>query len=332
MWRAFQQPIVTLLHALHDGPTEELQHVRAELAQLRQIATDAVTSLQKSFFEIESLIRAQRDSLDALLNGADAPSAAADDLNLGAFVREMGPLFRSLGELLGNLVDKGSEGACRVEGLSTNVAQTRGLLRKFESIESQTFVLALNASVEAARAGVHGRGFGVVAQEVRNLARFSKELNEQIASQLEHTQLSLAEVRTVLIEGTSKEAACAEHSRARIELLLQKLTVLDRRLTADLDATRSISARVSVQVSMAVQALQFEDMTAQLIDCISKRLTRIEDSLTKLQGLAEASVDSNGSLVDALSSGAGSIAEQYEAPINSPVSQTDSSVGTIDVF
>lgn len=94
-------------------------------------------------------------------------------------------------------VDASSE---RTEALSQAMAeltaqadQMKDMVQTIDAIAFQTNILALNASVEAARAGDHGRGFSVVAQEVRKLSNQTAEAAKQVQSMIENTSRSVAE-------------------------------------------------------------------------------------------------------------------------------------------
>ena len=76
----------------------------------------------------------------------------------------------------------------------TNASESKSIITTIDSIAFQTNILALNASVEAARAGQHGKGFAVVAEEVRNLASKSAESVSQIESKLSAIQSSSATI------------------------------------------------------------------------------------------------------------------------------------------
>lgn len=68
------------------------------------------------------------------------------------------------------------------------MSQMNGMVEKMQEVAAQTNLLAINASVESARAGEAGQGFTVVSNEVRRLALMSAEASKQIAEELQHIQ------------------------------------------------------------------------------------------------------------------------------------------------
>ena len=103
-----------------------------------------------------------------------------------------------------------------------NAAETKSIISAIQNIAFQTNILALNASVEAARAGQHGRGFAVVAEEVRNLAAKSGEAASEIESKLGAIQHSSVLI-TSDIKGTVSLVNEQAKAAAEIKEMMDKL-------------------------------------------------------------------------------------------------------------
>jgi methyl-accepting chemotaxis protein len=99
-----------------------------------------------------------------------------------------------------------------VENLSGNAEAIEEIIATVQDIASQSNVLAVNASIEAARAGDAGRGFGVVAQEMKSLSDQSREATKQVYARLEEIQESVEAVVQATSEGSGAVDAGVEQS------------------------------------------------------------------------------------------------------------------------
>ena len=153
-----------------------------------------------------------------------------------------------------------------MEGLNTNMhdVQERAadmekqvtdigvILETINKLADQTNLLALNAAIEAARAGEHGRGFAVVADEVRTLAQGSRESSDKISALLEEIQsISLA-----VVQGINTNVDAAEEALASTQSAEGQAQDVQRHAKDTEDMSTTVSAAAEEQSTVAQQIAQ----------------------------------------------------------------------------
>ncbi|BEL11647.1 methyl-accepting chemotaxis protein [Actinoplanes sichuanensis] len=117
---------------------------------------------------------------------------------------EMGRSANGLADFARVAVTDAERGLGTVSSLRTSSDEIRHAVDLINQVAAQTRLLALNATIEAARAGSAGRGFGVVANEVKNLANETSSSSEQIMNQVNTVQQSAADAIAVLEAVTNR--------------------------------------------------------------------------------------------------------------------------------
>ncbi|MGC1460806.1 MAG: methyl-accepting chemotaxis protein [Terracidiphilus sp.] len=172
----------------------------------------------------------------------------------------------------------------RIEGLAGEVRALTPLIKVITSIAQQTSLLALNAEIEAARAGSAGRGFGVVAIEVRKLSVLSTQAAADIATKINST---CKRVDNELAE--SKLSLEQYESNTGMQNLILGLSDMQQEFTKNgqllLDVISEVDANYEESIDRLSEALghiQFQDVMRQRMEHVQEALIEMREHLQRL--------------------------------------------------
>lgn len=268
--------------------TDASNQLASASEELHAVTEDSTRGLHQQNSEIEQAATAVNEmtsAVEEVAHNAVTTSQASQQADSTAYSgrEQVGQTVNSIAQLSSEI----GETSTRVEELAHNVRDISQVLAVIGSIAEQTNLLALNAAIEAARAGEQGRGFAVVADEVRALAHRTQQSTQEIEQMINLIQT-----------GTGLAVASMQSSRERVELTLEVARAAGNALDEIAVAISSINERnlviASASEEQANVAREVDRNLTNIRDLSQQTATGADQTSSASQELSRLAIDLSG--------------------------------------
>jgi methyl-accepting chemotaxis protein len=284
-WMGFEldsarKNVANLVKTLTGGVTQ-LESATGNMASISKATVDGVLSQQSETAQVATAMNEMAASVQEVARTAAGAAEAARNADNEAkagkqvVIDTMGSIDSLAGE-----VEKAAQ---TLTNLETDISNIGAIVDVIRGITEQTNLLALNAAIEAARAGEHGRGFAVVADEVRTLAARTQSSTHEIEEMVERLQAGAQEAVSVMNDGRERAQASVEKAAsagAALDTITGMITTLDE-MSAQISSAANEQSSVAEDINRGIVNIsQVAETTAEG----ARESSEAVDSLASISG------------------------------------------------
>jgi methyl-accepting chemotaxis protein len=284
-FNAFADRIHTLLTEVRDV-TGGVADVAAQLVDSSNETQTDMDSQRQQAFQVSAAIEEMAASVSEVSNKASLTRDRSSEA--GGLARKGSGAVGQTVESINSIRSGVGVAMEAVNELGRSSDQIGTIIEMINDIADQTNLLALNAAIEAARAGEHGRGFAVVADEVRKLAERTQSATGQVGGVIQSIQGKTREAVDLMNNSAGQVEAGVNTARSAgatlEEIVTSSTDVAD--MIGGITATFEEQAAASRNISEAMDQInQLTEKTADLSKISTERSAELSGSVDRLRGL-----------------------------------------------
>jgi len=264
---------------------QSTEHIASATEEISSSATQSSQGAETQKDQTNQVATAMQEMSSTVLQVSENSNKAAESAKRsGEMARSGGQIVTETVQVIQNLANSTRDNGAKIQELGKSSDQIGQIIGVIDDIADQTNLLALNAAIEAARAGEQGRGFAVVADEVRKLAERTTQATKEIAQMIKTIQ-----------EETKRAVDAMESGTKAVETGVESATKAGESLEEIIHASEQVGEMI---MHIATAATQQSSATEQVNSNMEQIAKLVQESAVGAQQAAKACADLSNLALD----------------------------------
>ncbi len=285
--KQMQMGLRAMIERVHDS-AEKMTNNAKHLSEVSHQVSASTERQSQSVYAMAASVEEMTITIEMIAGNAKTTHATA--VGAGEHSAEGGVIVQGAAAEMLKISETVNRSCQKIETLGEQSKQISAIVSVIRDIADQTNLLALNAAIEAARAGEQGRGFAVVADEVRKLAERTAKSTQEITAMISAIQSGTADVVQGMAEGsaTVKEgvrmATQAGEAMLHIDAGMNGVLEAVNEISASLEEESNVSSQISLEVA---KVAEMTEVNTQSIEKVALAADDLKQLAVTMQAAVE---------------------------------------------